>query len=256
MRARVCRSILAVTLAAACLPADGAFGPAWSAGPHQKTPSALTSAQRTEYRILQGDRETGRESVEKKVFDNNTVVFVIDAAMEYGHGVTMKQHAELTLEEESFFPRSLHVVKNVAEADSNSFAHEIDVEMYANVAVVSSALRGQRGSRRLVVPTGVAFSDLGILAYLYQMLFWYDGDVGGRQRFECLDPVAVSVLGGEIRLDGETTIPVLGKNTRVRVFKLERDKFGAATLWVDEDGTIVRGEQNLFVYELVSRKSS
>jgi hypothetical protein len=55
-------------------------------------------------------------------------------------------------------------------------------------------------------------------------------------------------------MDAGATIPVLKKNTKVSVYRLEREKVGPATLWVDKDGTIVRGEQNLFTFELVSKK--
>ena len=224
--------------------------------PHQKKAAALTKTTRTEYRIMQDKNEMGREAVEKKVFDNNTVVFLIDASMTYGQGVAMKQHAELTVEEESYFPRVLHILKTVSQLDGQSFEHKIDVEMFANVAVESSTLRDQSNSRRVVVPTGVAIADLGVLGYWYQILFWYDRDTGGGQRFQWLDPIGGSVSNGEIKLDGETTITVLGKKTKVSVFKLERERLGPATLWVDKQGTIVRGEQNLFIYELASKKES
>jgi len=232
-----------------------ALAPAWG-GPRQKTPAKVTSTLRTEYRIVQGKDQIGKETVEKKVFGNNTVVYTIDATMAYGPGVTMKQHIELTVEEESFFPRSLHIMKTVIQPDSQFFEHSVDVEMYSNVAVVASKIREQDGLRKIVVPTGTAISDLGVISYLYQMLFWYDRGVGGAQRFQWLDPLGVTVNGGEIKLDSEATIPVMGKKSKVSVFKLEREKVGPATLWVDKQGVIVRGEQNMFVYELVSRKSS
>jgi hypothetical protein len=227
------------------------------AGPRQKKPVKLTSTQRVEYRIVRDTTEMGKESVEKKIFDNNTVVFTIDATMGYGEGVTMKQRAELTVEEESYFPRALHIVKNIDNRDdSQDFEHRVDVEMFSNVAVLSSELRGQGGSRRVVVPTGVAIVDLGVLSYLYQTLFWYDRETAGNQSFQWLDPISGSVNSGELKLEGEVSITVMGKKTRASVFKMEREKFGPATVWVDKQGTIVRGEQNLFTYELVKKTSS
>ena len=85
MFARLLRSIRAVGLAAVTIVAGAAL--ARGAGPHQKTPVVLTSTLRTEYNILQGDRKMGSEMVEKRVFDNNTVVFVIDAVMDYAQGL-------------------------------------------------------------------------------------------------------------------------------------------------------------------------
>lgn len=225
-------------------------------GPHQKKPVKLTSTVVAEYRIVQDKKQMGKERIEKKVFDNNTVVFTIDSELAYGPGVTMKQHAELTVEEESYFPRTLHIVKTVVQPDGQSFDHKIDVEMFSNVAVITSMLRDQGGSRRAVVPTGVSIQDLGVLGYMYQTLFWYDKDTGGEQRFQFLDPIGGEVHSGDIKMEPETTIPVLKKKTKVSVFQIERERLGAATLWVDSKGVIVRGEQNLFVYELISKKTS
>jgi hypothetical protein len=231
-------------------------GPAPAGGVHQRTQASVTSTERCEYRILQGKEEKGREIVEKRVFSNNTVAFLIEATMTYGPGLTMSQHIELTVEEESFFPRTLHIRKQVMQPDSTSFEQRVDVELFSNVAVVTSRLNNQENSRRVVVPTGLAMSDVGVLGYLYQFLFWYDRESGGGQRFEWLDPVTVNINGGEIKWAKEETIPVLGKKTRVDVFMLERDKIGPATVWVDARGDIVRGEQNQFVFELLSRKKS
>jgi hypothetical protein len=227
-----------------------------AAGPHQKKPIKLTSTVVAEYRIVQDKKQMGKERIEKKVFDNNTVLFTIDCELAYGQGVIMKQHCELTVEEESYFPRTLHVVKQVSQPDGQTFDHKIDLEMFSNVAVVTSMLRDQSGSRRVVVPTGVAVQDLGVLGYLYQTLFWYDKETGGEQRFQYLDPIGVEVHSGDIKMDPETTISVLKKKTKVSVFQIERERLGAATIWVDSKGVIVRGEQNLFVYELISKKTS
>ncbi|HKW14894.1 MAG TPA: hypothetical protein VJS69_10455 [Candidatus Krumholzibacteria bacterium] len=223
---------------------------------HQKKPVKLESTLVTEYRILQDKKKVGTEKVEKKTFDNNTIVFTIDAKLAYGPGVTMTQHVELTVEEESYFPRTLHIKKTVAQPDGQSFDHVIDVEMFSNVAEVTSTLRDQAGNKRLVVPTGVSIEDLGVLAYLYQTLFWYDKETGGEQRFQWLDPVAVEVHSGDIKMDPETTISVLNKKVKVSAYEIDRERIGPARVWVDAKGVIVRGEQNLFVYELVSKKIS
>jgi len=231
--------------------------PVRAMSPHQKKPVKLTSTLRTEYRVTSSDNKpVGSETVEKKVFDNNTIAFTIDSALDYGPGVVMKQHVELTVEEESYFPRELHITKTVSQPDGTSFQHQIDLRMFANVAVVKSVLRGIPGGKTLVVPTGVAVEDLGVLGYLYQTLFWYDRETGGEQRFQWLDPVGVEVHTGSINMEREATIPVLKKKTKVTIFDIERERIGPARVWVDKDGTIVRGEQTMFTYELVGRKTS
>lgn len=225
--------------------------------PHQKKPVKLTSTVTGEYRIMQDKNKMGSEKIEKKTFDNNTILFTIDAVLAYGPGVTMTQHIELTVEEESYFPRTLHITKTVSQPNgSETFTHKIDVEMFSNVAVVNTLLRDQPGAKQVVVPTGVAIEDLGVLAYLYQTLFWYDKESGGEQRFQWLDPIAGEVHSGDIKTDPDTTIPVLKKKTKVSVYQIDRERLGPATLWVDSKGFIVRGEQNMFTYELVSKKTS
>ena len=254
MSARAFRNLALVVAGVAV--AFAFLSPARGANPRQRKVAKLSSTQRTEYRIVQDKKERGRETVEKKVFDNNTILYTIDATLVYGPGVGMNQHVELTVEEESYFPRALHVRKNVVQPDSTAFEHVLDVEMYSNVAVLSNKMNEQGSSKRVVVPTGTSIIDVGILGYLYQSLFWYDRDLGGEQRFQFMDPISGGLSGGVLKLEKEETISVLGKKAKVAVFQIERDKLGPATLWVDKQGTIVRGVQNMFIYELVSRKNS
>jgi hypothetical protein len=226
------------------------MAPGAAAPGKERSVGKLASATRAAYRIVQGDREMGRESYEQRVYDNNTIVFAADNSISFAQGAAMSQKVELTLDEESRFPRSLHVVKTVQQPDG-SFEHRIDVTLFANVAVVASELRGVGESRRIVVPTGTAIQDLGALFYWYPILFWYDRDTGGHQRYQWLDPSSVRVETGEMVQAGEDTLAVLGEKTPVAVFKVERERLGPATLFVDAHGTIVRCEQNMSVFELV-----
>jgi hypothetical protein len=254
MSARVFRnSVLAVTGVAL---AFAFMSPARGANPRQRKVGKVTSTLRTQYRIVQDSKERGTETIEKKIFDDNTILYTMDATMKYGPGIGMDQHVELTVEEESYFPRVLHVRKKVMQPDSTSFEHVLDVEMFSNVAVLSSAMNKQGSSKRVVVPTGTSIIDVGILGYMYQTLFWYDRELGGEQRFQYMDPISGGVSGGVLKLEKEETIRVMGKKSKVSVFQVEREKLGPAKLWVDKQGTIVRGEQNMFTYELVSRKNS
>jgi hypothetical protein len=216
----------------------------------QRAVGKLTSTTRAAFRIVQGGQETGRESYEQRVYDNNTIVFAAENAMSFAPGVGMEQKIDLALEEESHFPRSLHIAKTVKHPDGG-FEHRIDVSFFANVAVVGSTLRGVSNSRRIVVPAGIAVQDVGALVYWYQVLFWYDRGSGGRQRFQWLDPSAVQLDAGELYLARDDTLEVLGQQTPVAVFQVEREKLGPATLYVDGEGTIVRCEQNLSVFDMV-----
>jgi hypothetical protein len=175
--------------------------------------------------------------------------------LEPGPNVRVNEKIDLTLEEESYFPRSLQSVRTMSHG-SESFDHKVSVEMFANVAVIGSEIRGVADTRRIVVPTGLAIQGIGALLYWYQTLFWYDKELGGRQRFQWLDPVTGNVGSGEIRLVREETLKVLGKKTKVAVFSAEREGMDEAALYVNAKGLIVKCEQNMSTFELVAQSDS
>lgn len=225
-----------------------------TAGAPMREPTAvkLLSTSHSAFRIVQGGREIGEEAFDKRTYNNNTIVFQATMTLAPAPGVNLDESVDLTLEEESYFPRSFRSSKKIAQG-AESFTHTISVDMYANVAVVESELRGTRETRRVVVPAGIAVQSVGAVFYWYQTLFWYDREQGGRQRFQWLDPVSTVLGSGEIRMTGEETLVVLGKKTKVAVFNAEREKLGASTIYVDAKGRIVKCEQNMTTFELVEQ---
>ena len=222
---------------------------------HEKKAVKLLATSRSTFRIVQGDREVGKESFERRTYNDNTIVIQGNVALEPGPGLRVDEKIELTLEEESYFPRSFQSTKTVTHG-SEQFDHKLSVEMFANVAVIGSEIRGAADTRRVVVPAGLAVQGVGALLYWYQTLFWYDRELGGRQRFQWLDPMTGTVGSGEIRLVGEETLKVMGKKTTVAVFAAERETLGEATLYVNARGLIVKCEQNLSTFELVEQSDS
>ncbi len=224
--------------------------PAVAAPPmHQTKEASVVSTARAKYSIVQADDQVvGHESMTKSVFDNNTIRFeaedVIRNAM-----VTMTNKSTLTIEEESYFPRSYRADKIIKQPEEE-FIHTLTVDMIANVAVLGSELRGTKDSRRVVVPSGTAILEVGQLYPWYQLLFWVDSASEGRHRIQWLDPSSGKTDGGELYVDGEQTIDVLGKKTRVTVYKAERERLGPATIYVDAKKRIVRAEQNMLTYRL------
>jgi hypothetical protein len=236
-----------VTAAAAIALATGALA---DTPMHQKKAVKLLSSSHSAYRLVQGEREVGKESFERSTYSDNTIEIRADLTLAPAPDARVEQKVDLKLEEESYFPRSFRSTKTVIHG-SGQFDHTISVDMFANVAVIGSTIRGASQTRRVVVPAGVAVQELGAVFYWYQTLFWYDRELGGRQRFQWLDPVSGTVGSGEIVLAREETLKVLGKNTKVAVFTAEREKLGEATLYVDAKGRIVRCEQNMTTFELV-----
>lgn len=244
MPRNVCRSLSIAV--AACL---WATWPASAAPPMRATkePSVVSTARAT-YTIVQEDQDVGHESMTRRVFDNNTVAFEAEDVV-INPAVTMTVKSQMLLEEESYFPRSYRAEKTIAQS-SDVFVHTITVDMFANVAVLGSELRGSKDSRRVVVPSGTAIQEVGMLYPWYQLLFWMEPAGDERQRIQWLDPSSGAVDSGEMYFAGETTIDVLGKKTKVAVYKAERQRLGAATLYVDAKKRIVKAEQNMLTYRL------
>jgi hypothetical protein len=153
------------------------------------------------------------------------------------------------LEEESYFPRSYRAEKTITQPD-DEFQHNVSVDMVANVAVLGSEIRGQKNTRRAVVPAGIAIQEVGTVYQWHQVLFWVDPAGQGRQKFQWLDPGSGAVESGEIYVAEPATIVVLGKKTAVTVYKAERERLGPATIYVDAKKRIVKVEQNMMTYRL------
>jgi hypothetical protein len=165
-------------------------------------------------------------------------------------GVTMTVKSEMVVEEESYFPRSYRAAKTITQP-TDVFEHVVTVDMYANVAVLGSELKGSKDTRRVVVPAGTAISEVGMLYPWYQLLFWIDPKSDVRQRIQWIDPGSAVIDSGEMYAAGQATIDVLGKKTKVTVYKAERERLGEATLYVDAKKRIVKAEQNMVTYRLV-----
>lgn len=223
--------------------------PAVAAPPmHPTKEASVVSTARAEYVIVQEDQEVGRESVTRRIFDDNTIHFDAENTIR-NVAVTLTIKSRLTIEEESYFPRAYRADKTITQPDKE-MEHAITVDMYANVAVLGSELSGRKDSRRVVVPAGTAIQEVGLLYPWYQLLFWIDPQTDGRQRIQWLDPSSGKVESGELYVDGEEILDVSGKKTRVTVYKAERERLGPATLYVDERRRIVKAEQNMSVYRL------
>jgi len=240
-----CRSaFVVVALLAACAAGARAESPM-----HQKKPVRLLSTVHGGYRLIQQDSEIGQERFERRTYDDNTVIYDVVSTANMG-GATLSSVVRLVVDEESYFPRSFKSERTIAQAtDTTRIAYT--AEVFSNVVVVSSDIRGRTDSRRIVVPAGLPIVELGTVYGWYEILFWVNLSSPDHQRFQWLDPQRNVVESGEIYVAGEQTMDVLGKKTPVVVLKAERERVGPATLFVDAGRRIVRCEQNVTVFELV-----
>jgi hypothetical protein len=213
-----------------------------------RPPRKALDVTRWSYSIVQGGEEKGTESGVKTEYSDNTISFDVALDITPAEDTGMKETVDLTLQADSYFPLRLSMVKKIRVSDSNTEL-DTDIEMFANLAVIKTTTPGSSGTRRVVVPTGGAFVETGMVYSYYQLLFWYDRGLGGWQNFDALDVASGKVESTGLFLSGQDTVTVSGTEYPVDVFKLRRQKF-EVTLYVDNQGRMVRVEQNLMTFDL------
>lgn len=216
---------------------------------HQRKPVNLVSTLDAEYRMTQQGSETGREKFQRRSYDDNRVVFDVSSSANM-MGALYSYQSSLVLSDDSYFPQSFRSDRTIVQA-ADTIRIAFTVDMFANVAVVGSDMGGRSDARQVVAPTGVPIVEVGALYSWYQIVFWTDFTSHDRQRFQWIEPQKGSVESGELVLGNDETIDVLGKKTPVSVLKVERERLGPATLYVDASRRIVRCEQNGTVFDLV-----
>jgi hypothetical protein len=244
----ISRSAAVIVGAGVCVAAFAATAAVAAPPMHATKDARVVSTTRAKYSLFQGEQETGHEWVTRRVFDDNTIRFEAENLVRQAV-VTMTSKTELVVEEESYFPRRYRAEKTITQPDEE-IVHVLTAEMFANVAVLTSELRGTKDTRRVIVPAGTAIQEVGQLFTWYQLLFWIDPALAARQKIQWVDPSSGALAAGEIYIAGEETILVLGKKTKVTVYKAERERLGAATIYVDAKKRIVKLEQNMMIYRL------
>jgi len=215
--------------------------------PPRKVREAMGST-RSEYTITQREREIGSESIVRTDYNDNTVTFTVHSHLEPAAETRMDAEIELTVVEESFYPLKYTMTKQVKQGESG-MSMETSIEMFANVAVMTTKSGKAEGTRRIVLPTGAALVETGAIYAYEQYLFWYDRDLGGRQSFNAMDVASGKEESDVVNLIAQDTLSVMGQETPVDVYKLQRQSFDV-TLYVDATGRMVRVEQNFMTWDL------
>lgn len=213
-----------------------------------RKPRKALDVTRWSYSIVQGGQDKGTESGVKTEYNDNTVTFDVVLDMTPAENTGMKETVDLTVQADSYFPLRFSMVKKVRMGESGTELHT-DIEMFANLAVVKTTTPGSSGTRKVVVPTGAAFVETGTVYSYYQLLFWYNRELGGWQNFDALDVGSGKAETVGLYLTGQDTVTVSGSEYPVDVFKLRREKF-EVTLYVDDQERMVRVEQNLMTFDL------
>jgi hypothetical protein len=217
-------------------------------------PRELVRTVSSKYAIFQGGDEIGSEVVTRNDYNDNSVQYQSEVVVKYIHGVEMKMVTDLLLEEESYFPMKYHMTKDMTTAE---VVHDMgtDIEWYANVAVFHNESRSVVDTFRVVLPTGTAVIDFNVVHHLYVPLYWYDGDLGGVQGFNVVDPSSRKLSSATLRLQRSDTVTVAGRGITADRFEFTRDK-QSSSLHVDADGRIVKFDQGFLVFELTEWSES
>jgi hypothetical protein len=243
------RPVVRRIIAAAALLLAGVFVAGSLAGAgQQKRPRQLVRAETDTYVILQADQEVGRENVVRSDYDDNSIQFDAEIGMQMAHGALIKTVSNLLLEEDSHFPLNYRMERNV-EQETMSIEQVTAIEMFANVAVITSEMQGTEQVLRKVLPTGTAVVDMMAAHHYYQPLYWYNKDDGGVQIFNVLDPLTRQQYSASLRLQQEETIEVGGRRIEAERYEYKRNQL-TAQVWVDADNRIVKVEQGFMVFLL------
>lgn len=230
----------------------------WSIGAaadpgNKKRERTLIESLRLVYSVEMSGRKIGSETIVRRTYDDNTVEFVVEINAQFTADTRHDQHTFLLVEEESYFPKKFHSKKDITSG-GRDITHEVIIDMFANVAVVNTRLASTTENHNFVLPTGTAFFEVGSLYPLYLPLFWYDKELGGRQRFYSFDvqrskegTVVLNMLEPEMVTMGDREIETM-------VIELDRDDY-KVTMNVDENGRIVRARQAVTTYTLTETSS-
>lgn len=240
----------AVLLAAAMIISLGATAAAPQQGMHKEVqPRELNRTVTSSYAITQTDKVIGSETVLRSDYSDNSIVFWSKVTLNPAEGLEIVVESELTLEAESHFPIRYKMKKNVLRGGSD-LTQENFVDLYSNVAVFRSKMGEGEKAVKKVIPAGAAFVGGNASSHYYQLLYWYNRDLGGRQTFDVLDLDAK--VTGPVVLHMTTVEDVVagGKTITATAFVLEQEKRSPVKIYVDENDRIVKFERNFMIYEL------
>jgi len=216
----------------------------------QIEPKELVRTVTAEYAITQAGKDFGSEKLVRREYNDNTIEFFSTVTMSPAEGVNIKIETELLVEADSHFPISHKLKKDILQGESH-IIQEIRTELFSNVAVISRITGEQVEVTKKVLPTGAAFVGGNGCYYFYQMLFWYNRDMGGRQTFDVFDLDVKASQPGVLLMTPADDIEVMGVDTAVALYVLEREKRQPTNIYLNKDDVIVRLEQSYMIYQLI-----
>jgi len=215
----------------------------------ERKEKTLLETTRAVYSVFQKDTEVGTETVTRYLYNDNTIVYKATVKLEMSSDTSIDQESELVLEEESRFPRSYRLDKSARNAE---MIHEIQVtvEMFANVARSTTEVQGHVVERIVVLPAGTPLMSVDVVHPIYQLLFWYDREKGGRQAFQVLEVMRNRPDDVVLELRDRQSVSVGGELVETDVYVLHWTSH-AVSYFVDGEGRVVAANLGFLRAELV-----
>jgi len=209
----------------------------------------LLSETRALYRLYYKGSEVGTEKMVRRLYDDNTIVYEGDVDVQMSADVHTAEKGTLVLEEESHFPRSYRVDR-VMESGGKSLETHIDVQMFANVARRIQTIGDATEKRNVVLPTGTPLIGTNVVYPVYQLLFWYDRERGGRQSFEVFEVSHRETERVVLSLEGQDSVAFDGGDVETDVYLMDLPTH-PVRYYVDRSGRIIAADLGFLRAELV-----
>ncbi len=222
-----------------------------TAADRSRAKRTVISTENMVYTIHQGGADAGEERVEKTTYSDNLVEYRATIHTRVGDQMEVDEATRLEVEDDSYFPLRYESHK-VTRAAGHEIVQDATLQMFANVGVFKLKMTpGNEDVRNIVMPSGTAVLETGVIHHLYALLHAYDDDTGGRQAFDFIDFPRGKLDQGVFVRAGNDTIAVMGKQIPVREYRFERTQY-TQKCFVDANGRIVAADFGMMDYTLSS----
>ncbi|NIM20329.1 MAG: hypothetical protein GTO51_08880 [Candidatus Latescibacteria bacterium] len=228
----------------------GFSGAVMASGLRERPDSLLARVQKGSYKVFQrvGEdtipREIGTETFTKKYFTDNTIVLEIEKEMDFAligaPSRTLKQKSTLEIEEDSYFPRRYEMRK-----ENGGMEQESGIEMFSNVAIISSRTNKLDEKVTLVLSAGAMFVEGNSISQHALLLHRLDSSITRKRNIMVFDPLLKRESSTVVVYAGEVTEVTDGESKSLKLYKIEKERYPVMQLYVDNSGIVVKASDGV-----------
>jgi hypothetical protein len=200
------------------------------------------------YSIFQMDREIGIERFSKTVYDNNRMTLESRSVFTIAEPDSFIEATSMTLEDDSYF-----FLDYASSRIAGKLDHRTEIEMFSNVASITTTTGGKSNSITRTVSTGALLIQSGVVHHLELYLLRYNHEVGGKQSISVFDPIGKSEYTKIVEMAGTEETAVRDETRLLKLYTVQGEKGLEMKLYVDESNRIVKAENPLqrMIYQLL-----